>query len=60
MTTPSAIIEPSPAPADETQVETRDRKTFVVPEGFEAVRDADGRVTGAIRQLPAKADTRPS
>lgn len=38
-----------PVAPTEIQVETQDRKTFVVPDGYEAVRDADGRATGAIR-----------
>jgi hypothetical protein len=33
------------------QVETQDRKTFSVPDGFEAVRDAEGRATGAVRPI---------
>jgi hypothetical protein len=28
-----------------------DRKTFVVPEGFEAIRDSEGRATGALRYI---------
>ena len=47
---------PSPEPIT---VETRDRKTFSVPDGYEAVRDADGRATGQIVRKPEPDEARP-
>jgi len=47
---PEAPPEP-PAPADGLAFERRD--TFAIPEGQQAVRDADGRATGEVEPIPA-------
>lgn len=32
---------------------TPERSTFTIPDGYEAIRDADGRATGEVRPVPA-------
>jgi len=40
-----------PIDADKARKDYEDRRTFVIPEGFEAERDGDGRATGRVKPI---------